>query len=189
MRRWPEEHEQVLIDMYGTHPAEAIAARLFREFAVTYSEVAIWRKSDKLGLLYRDAQGLLTLREAARELGTDHKTLRRWIVRLGVKPAGRSSAAKFLDEKAMARLRAALGTTCETVSVREAGLLLGLAGQTVTLRCHAGTLAYQRKGNLFRVERAQLPSGRDKWGNALPGIPDHLLGPYAPPAARGSAKA
>lgn len=181
MRRWPEEHEKVLAEMYGTYTAEAIAARLFREFGTTYTEMAVWRKSDKLGLHYTDAQGLLTIREAARQLDVCHKNVLRWLAKLGIKATGRSPAAKFLDEKAMERLRAALVPTVPTVSVREAGLLLGLEGQTVTLRCKAGKLAYQRRGNLYRVERAQLPSGRDKWGRGLPGIPEHLLGPRVPP--------
>lgn len=162
--RWAAEAEEMIEDLYGRLTVKAIAARINKTLGANYTPRAVWKKANRMGLDYRDAQGFMTISETARQLGVPKKTIMRGITLLGITPMGRSPRARFLRDADVEQLRAKYARPAvPTVSTAEAAKALGVSPATVANLIKRGQLRAHRAGKLWLVEAAQLER-RDTWG-------------------------
>ena len=96
--RWPPQAVELLHDWYGLMEADEIARRLTKRFGKTFTENAVWKRAGRDNLTAATAQGMITLSEAARQLGLSQKAVKERAEAMGG-PRARATLALFSPEE------------------------------------------------------------------------------------------
>lgn len=154
---WNKERDEVVYANYGTMTAEHLAARINSLFGTNFTFKAINQRANDLGIDARDCQGMLTITDAARELGIDYSALSKFIIRHNLSTVGKGKS-RYLTDDTWRVAQATWPPTPEPwVSVVEAGRRLNFAECTIW-RCYikTGKLKAYRFGKLWRVSLSDL---------------------------------
>lgn len=166
--KWTPEVEERLASLYGTMKPQHIATRLTNEFGFHFSMEAVRRyATQELGIKVTDAQGELTISDAARELGVKIHTLHQFISKQGLTVTG-TGYCRFLTPETWRALQAYYVKPPEpTLSIPEAAERLnftvdGIYKQVKTQRLRAWRWGGKWRVSVADVERARIEQARQR---------------------------
>lgn len=153
--KWTPAVEETLTTLYGKVSPEEIAATLTRERGLPFSRAAVVQYATQtLGITTADAQGDLTISEAARELGIPIATLSAMMRRhdLPTKGTGR---ARFLTAETWRAVQAYYASPPEPVmTLQEAADRLRLSIDVTYNHVKTQQLKAYKHGGDWKVSRA-----------------------------------
>lgn len=154
--RWPPDAVEVLHSLWGKKTPEVIAAKLRRDYGAGVTPMAVRMKAHREGLDYRDAQGDLTLTDAACELGLSVAGMYDAMRVVGVKPYG-NGKGRFITQEDLAALKKRYPPApWPTVSTADAAMRLKIHPDTVLWHIEAGNLTGHRFGQRWLVKTADV---------------------------------
>lgn len=167
--RWDDpEKDELLTSLYGTINAGHIANRLNSKFGTRFTGGAVYERAWELGLNASDCQGLLTITQAARELGITDTRLCRFLARTKLPTIGRGKFT-FLTEETWAAAQVEYPPLPEAcVSAPEAARRLNFTLHAINKMTRRKALRGHKVGRLWfiplvdveRMEREQRGARR-----------------------------
>ncbi|MFP5503740.1 MAG: helix-turn-helix domain-containing protein [Candidatus Sericytochromatia bacterium] len=154
-RKWKPEVEDALHELYGRFTADVVAKVLTDRFGKPFTKNAVHKHASKLGLLAGEAQGYMSLAEAARQLGINKQTIRFFFASRGLK-ARKGSVAWQLTEAQWDMLVARYGARERGVTTTVAAERLGVSRNVVHNWIVAGIVAVERFGYHYRIPEAEI---------------------------------
>lgn len=157
--RWEDnlEMDEVLYANYGKMTAEHLATRINTKFDTTFTAKAIHNRAFDLGVKAADNQDLLTIAQAAKELGINPSAISKFITKHQLSTSGRGKYT-YLSDDTWRVVQAEWPIITEPcISAREASRRLNY--EETTLHKHhlkTGTIRAYRHGRRWKVPVAEV---------------------------------
>lgn len=160
--------EDIIYDTYGVLAPETIAKHIARETGVTLRPRTVKRKAVGLGIRATDAQGYITLSDAARMLGLTHRGLTYHLGINGYEVIGRAMC-RFITPETFDKVKAHYKPDLSNlIRLAEVYRRLNYSRVYVTKLIHDGRIKaikrgaywYVTKEELQRIEREGIPDRR-----------------------------
>lgn len=154
--KWTKEADTILIDNFSMWLPENVANRINATLGTKFTGIAVAERASQLGLSAVDCQGLVTITDAARQVGICRSALWRFIDRYKLETVGRGHFT-FLAEKTWQAIQERYKTPPEpTIGTVEAARRLKYERVTVTEYAEVGKIRAYKFGNRWRISLADV---------------------------------
>lgn len=154
--RWTKEADEILVGTYGAWFPATVAKRINTALGTRFTRVAVESRACQLGIPGKDCQGLLTVSEAARQLGILRSQLHKYIAAHELELMGHGHFRHLTDKtwRVVQEVYAIPPEPCITTT--EAARRLHYTRDSIVDKIESGKVKAWKRGQQWRVSLADV---------------------------------
>lgn len=153
---WTPDADEILVSNYGRWLPQNVANKINSRLGTRFTGKAVRGRATALGIDAASCQGLLTLTEAARQVGTDQSNLRKYIVKHGLETDGKGFFC-YLTEKTWQIIKDRFPPLPEEcISTAEAARRLNYHQTTLTWQARKQRIPAYKRGDAWMIPVAEV---------------------------------